>query len=233
MKAFLLAAGLGTRLRPLTDTIPKCMVPIQGRSLLDIWLDSLAGAGVDEVLVNLHHRADVVRGHLAGRSAPPIVRTVYEEELLGSAGTMAANKDWVDGEDLVLACNADNLTDFDLRSLVAAHQATGAIATLTLFHAERPAECGIVEVDRSGRMIAFREKPSTPASDLANAGMYVFHPCIIDEITGPPPKDIGYDVLPSLVGRAHTITVDSYFRDIGTPEALQRAQQEWPRVGRR
>ncbi len=227
MKAFLLAAGLGTRLRPVTDTIPKCMVSIGGRRLLDIWLDSLAGAGVDEVLINLHHLPDVVRHHLESRSGPPVVHTVYEERLLGSAGTLVANKEWVVGEELVLVCNADNLTDFDLRSLITAHRRWRPIATVAVFRADRPTECGIVDVDATGRMIGFSEKPSKPKSDLANAGIYAFEPRLIDEIGDAPPKDIGYDVLPRLVGRARTLAVPGYFRDIGTPEALQRAQQEW------
>ena len=118
MKAFLLAAGVGSRLRPITDTIPKCMVAIDGQPLLDIWLDAFDRAGVDEVTVNLHHLPDVVRRHIAARTGPPAVRMVFEPELLGSAGTLMANREWVDGDEPFLACNADNLTDFDLRSLV-------------------------------------------------------------------------------------------------------------------
>jgi mannose-1-phosphate guanylyltransferase len=227
MKAFLLAAGLGTRLWPITETIPKCMVPIGGRPLLDIWRDSLAVAGVDEVLINLHHRAEVIWNHVQEWRGPPMVRMVYEQELLGSAGTLVKNKGWVDAEEMILVCNADNLTNFDLRSLIDAHRKSGAIATLTLFHAERPSECGVVEIDDSGRMIAFSEKPDEPTGDLANAGIYAFDPCVIDLVLGPPPNDIGYDILPLLVGRAQTVIISDYFRDIGTPEALQRAQHEW------
>src|SRR5215469_12570358 len=87
VKAFLLAAGVGSRLRPITDTTPKCMLVFDGRPLVDIWLDAFDRAGVDEVLVNLHHLPDVVQGHLAARTAPPTVRTFFEPELLGSAGT--------------------------------------------------------------------------------------------------------------------------------------------------
>ena len=89
VKAFLLAAGVGSRLRPITDTTPKCMLAIDDRPLLDIWLDAFDRAGVDEVLVNLHHLPDVVRRHLAARTAPPAVRTFFEPELLGSAGHAA------------------------------------------------------------------------------------------------------------------------------------------------
>jgi mannose-1-phosphate guanylyltransferase len=228
MKAFLLAAGVGTRLRPITDTIPKCMVAIDGQPLLDIWLDAFDRAGIDEVLVNLHHLPDVVRHHIAGRIGPPAVRTFFEPELLGSAGTLIANRQWVEREELFLACYADNLTDFDLRSLVQAHRQHDAIATLTVFHSERPWAGGVVEVDAVGRVTGYVEKPANPVSDLTNAGMYAFHPSVLDEIDGVPPKDIGFDLLPRLVGRARVVLVEEYFRDIGTADAYQRARKEWP-----
>jgi mannose-1-phosphate guanylyltransferase len=228
MKAVLLAAGVGSRLRPLTDTIPKAMLIIDDRPLLDIWLDALDKAGVDEVLINLHHLPDVIRRHVASRSGPPAVRLVFEPELLGSAGTLRSNRWWLSGEELFLACNADNLTDFDLRSLIDAHRSHDCIATLTVFRSEQPSAGGVVELDATGSVISFVEKPSKPASDLTNAGLYAFHPRVIDEIEGLPPRDIGYDLLPRLVGRAKAIPVEGYFRDVGTADAYQRVQREWP-----
>ena len=233
MKAFLLAAGLGSRLRPITDTTPKCMLVIDDRPLLDIWLDAFDRAGIDEVLVNLHHLPDIVRQHVAARPGPPAVRTVFEPELLGSAGTLAANRRWVDADEMFLACNADNLTDFDPRSLIDVHRGGGAVATLAVFHSERPSAGGVVELDTTGTVVGFEEKPSEPVSDLTNAGMYAFHPCVLDEISGTRPADIGYDLLPRLVGRAKATIVNGYFRDVGTVDAYRRAREEWPvRVSR-
>ncbi len=228
MKAFLLAAGVGSRLRPITDTIPKCMVPVDGRPMLDIWLDALDRAGVEEVLVNLHHLPHVVRRHLDDRIGPPAVSTFFERELLGSAGTLRANRAWIGTDEMFLACYADNLTDFDLRSLVQAHQEHGPPATLAVFHSEHPSTGGVMELDGSGTMTGFTEKPENPASDLVNAGIYAFHPSVLDEITGPSPRDIGYDLLPRLVGRAKVVPVEGYFRDIGTVAAYERAQRDWP-----
>lgn len=228
MKAFLLAAGTGSRLRPITDKTPKCMLAFGGRSLLDIWLDAFCRAGVDEVLINLHHLADEVCRHVSARPAPPAVRLVFEPELLGSAGTLRANRHWVDGEELFLACYADNLTDFDLRTLIDAHSRGGAVATLTVFRSARPREGGVIALDDAGTVINFAEKPREPLSDLTNAGMYAFHPSVIDQIVGPPPVDIGYDLLPRLVGHARAISVDGYFADIGTAEAYRRAGEDWP-----
>jgi mannose-1-phosphate guanylyltransferase len=228
MKAFLLAAGVGSRLRPITDTIPKCMVPIDGQPMLDIWLDAFDRAGVDEVLVNVHHLPDVVRDHLDARADTPAVHTFFEPELLGSAGTLAANRAWVEGEELFLACYADNLTDFDLSALIKAHQEHDAIATLTVFHSERPSAGGVMELDATGTVVGFEEKPAHPVSDLVNAGIYAFRPGVLDELGGPAPLDIGYDLLPRLVGRAKALPVEGYFRDIGTIQAYEQAQREWP-----
>jgi mannose-1-phosphate guanylyltransferase len=228
VKAFVLAAGVGSRLRPLTDTVPKCLVPVDGQPMLDIWLDALDRAGVDEVLINLHHLPDAVRRHVAARTAPPAVRTVFEPELLGSAGTLAAHRAWVEKEEFFLVTYADNLTDFDLRTLVQAHRDHDAIATWTVFHSERPSAGGVVELDATGRVIGFVEKPPHPVSDLTNAGMYAFHPSVLEEIGGAPPQDIGFDLLPRLVGRARAVLVEGYFRDIGTTDAYRQARQEWP-----
>jgi mannose-1-phosphate guanylyltransferase len=231
VKAFLLAAGLGTRLRPVTDRTPKCLLPIGDRVLLDIWLDALAAVGVDEVLVNLHHLAPVVRAHLAGRTGGPAVRPAEEPVLLGSAGTLLAHREFVAGEEMFLAVNADNLTDFDLGRLVTAHRTGDALATLTLFRAPRPSECGIVAVD-GDRVVGYVEKPADPPGDLANAGIYAFHPGVLDLLDPAAvgaPLDIGYDLLPRLVGRARAVALGGcYFLDIGTPAALARARHEWP-----
>jgi len=228
VKAFLLAAGIGNRLRPITDTVPKCMVRIDDRPLLDIWLDAFDRAGVEEVLVNLHYLPEVVRSHLAARTRPPEVRTSFEPELLGSAGTLRANRQWVEGEDLFLACNADNLTDFDLSSLIGAHRENQAIATLAVFHSPNPSAGGVVDLDADGRIVGFVEKPREPVCDLTNAGMYAFGPSVLHEIGGTGPRDIGYDLLPRLVGRAQAVLVEGYFRDVGTPDDLRRAREEWP-----
>jgi mannose-1-phosphate guanylyltransferase len=233
VKAFLLAAGLGTRLRPLTEHMPKCLLPVDGRSLIDIWLDALHRAGIDEVLVNLHHLPELVDDHLAARTSRgvgPEVRTVFEPELLGSAGTLRANRAWVEGEEFFLAINADNLTDFDLRILMAAHRPRGVLATLALFKSPVPSACGIVELGPDGLVAGFVEKPPAPVGDLANAGMYAFDPSaldLLDGVGGAASVDIGYHLLPLLVGRAGGVLVEGYFRDIGTGEAYELAQTEW------
>jgi mannose-1-phosphate guanylyltransferase len=233
MKAFLLAAGLGTRLRPITNNTPKCLVRVDDRPLLDIWLESFAQAGVDEVLVNAHYMAEIVARHLAARTGSPSVRMSFEPELLGSAGTLRANRRWVEDEEMFLVCYADNLTSFDLGLLIDAHRERWPIATLAAFHSENPAAGGVLQVALDGRVVGFEEKPAEPATDLVNAGMYAFSPDVIDEIDAELPRDIGYHLLPRLVGRAFAVPVECYFRDIGTVEAYQHAREEWPALARR
>jgi mannose-1-phosphate guanylyltransferase len=234
VKAFLLAAGLGTRLRPLTDRVPKCLVDIGGRPLLDIWLDALAAAGIDEVLLNVHHLHHLVEEHVVARAGrAPFVKVVHEPVLLGSAGTLHANRDFVAGERFFLAINADNLTTFDVGRLVQAHHDAPMLATLAVFRAPHPERCGIVTV-KDGLVVAFEEKPAHPLSDLANAGLYVFDPRVLDLVEGAGPLDIGRHLLPKVVGKSRVLDIgESFFIDIGTPEALEDARAAWPRGAER
>jgi mannose-1-phosphate guanylyltransferase len=228
-----MAAGTGTRLRPITNTIPKCLVPIQGVPLLDIWLEALAEAGIEEVLLNLHYLPGKVEDHLRAQPTPVRVVTSFEPELLGSAGTLRAHQDWVGDNERFVVCYADNLTDFKVGELAYFHCERGATASLALFRAPDPSACGIVELDDMGRVTGFEEKPQRPVSDLANAGIYVFESAVLGEILGPAPQDIGFDLLPRLIGRAWGLPIEGYFRDIGTIEAYQRAQLEWNPGGSR
>ena len=132
MKAFLLAGGNGTRLRPLTDSVPKCLVPIQGNPLLDIWLELCARSGITEVLINLHAHGQVVEKHLAGKSSPVMVRVVHEKQLLGSAGTIAANQSWIASDPAFWILYADVLTITDLRRMTEFPFLHGRVATVGL-----------------------------------------------------------------------------------------------------
>lgn len=233
MKAVVLAAGRGTRLRPLTDHLPKCLVTVGGKSLLDHWLDTLATVGVQDVVVNTHHLAPQVWDHVATRAERmPHVRVAHEPTLLGSAGTLAAHAEFLASDEVFLAVNADTLTTFDLGELIAAHQRRRPLATVAVFHASDPTACGVLDVDATGRMVGFEEKPANPRGDLANAGMYAFHADVLAMITSvAPPIDIGNHLLPRLVGSALTVDIGGAFlTDIGTPQALRGAREAWMEV---
>lgn len=221
MRALLLAAGLGTRLRPLTDSVPKCLVPIKGEPLLGIWLGQLRKAGIGPCLVNTHHLADQVRSFVSNGDYRRDVTLVHEAELLGTAGTLIANIDFFNGQDGLLI-HADNYCRADLRQFVDAHQArpAGCLMTMMVFRSENPSSCGIVELDERGVVIDFHEKVTSPPGNLANGAVYILAPELLDAL-GIEMKhmtDFSTEVLPRLTGRIHTYETREVFCDIGTPE---------------
>lgn len=231
MKAYLLAAGYGTRLRPLTDTIPKCLVPIHGQPLLDWWLALLRRHGVTDVLVNTHYLPEPVRAFIKDYNRQNTGLTVYETyepELLGSGGTIRKNRAFVRGEKDFLICYADNLTDADLAAFGEFHRKHDGVLSMAIFHTNVPKQCGIAELDADGRIVAFEEKPENPAGNLANAGIYMASQGIFRYLEPDKPVlDIGKDVLPRLVRQMYGWYTDGYLIDIGTPENYRKANEEW------
>ena len=237
-KAFLLSAGLGTRLRPLTNEIPKCLLPIDGRPLLEIWLEHIAEHDIEEVLVNTHWRREQVDHFLnCYRRKGLKVLPFNEPTLLGSAGTLLANRNWIaDGEPFFILYG-DNLTDVDLGGMLEAHRRHGLPFTLGVFRAADPTRCGIAEVGPDGLVTSFVEKPEHPKSDKAAAGIYIADNRIFEffpkenSITGP--LDLGFHVIPRLVGRMKAYSIDEFLMDIGTLEAYGEARRLWAaRTGR-
>ena len=230
-KAFLLAAGLGTRLRPLTDKIPKCLLPIQGTPLLSIWLSACEQLGIEEVLINTHHFAQEVRNWAQQQKSTVRIHLFQEENLLGSAGTIAANRNFIGGDDDFFIFYADNLVRANWEALKSFHLRHTGVLTMALFRTPKPASCGIVSHDESGRITNFEEKPADPKSDLANAGIYIARRGLFELLPHRPVMDFGKDVIPGLAGHAWGCLLDGYILDIGTPENYQRALVEWPIAG--
>ncbi len=230
MKAFLLAGGEGRRLRPLTDRMPKCLVPIRGTPLLAIWLDTLEREGVEEALINVSQHADQVARFLDGRrQRPPQVHLIREDRPGGTATTVLANRAFVEGEESFWIVYADNLTDMPLAPMVAFHERHEAPLTIALFRTPEPGAAGIVTLEPGGRIARFEEKPERPEGNLANAGVYLARQSIFDAIPRDVAEaDFGYDVLPGLVGRMYGYLISGYFADIGTADRLARANVEWP-----
>ncbi len=232
VRAILLAAGLGSRLRPLTDAVPKCLIPIAGRPLVDYWFDRLAEVGAYEVLINTHHHAARVREHIDHINAKGRFRVAesYERVLLGSAGTVHANRSFIkEGEDCLIVY-ADNLSNVDLAEMMCVHRSHGDPITMMLFHAPRPEHCGIAELNGDGRIVGFVEKPSHPRTDLANGGVYALSFDAYRQIADMNRCDLAFDVLPAFVGRMRGWVWEGYHRDIGTPESLRQARIDAPRV---
>jgi len=226
MRAILLAAGLGTRLRPLTNQIPKCLVTIKGKPLLGIWLDKLTEVGVESILVNTHHLADKVEAYVASGNYKGSVVAVNEPILLGTAGTLIANLPFFENEDGFLV-HADNYIREDLWKFVAAHKmrSPGCVITMLTFRSDNPSACGIVEVDERGVVIRFHEKVLSPPGNLANGAVYILSPELINRLAldWVAPTDFSVDILPTLLGRIQTYETTGLFIDIGTPSAYAKA----------
>lgn len=227
MKAILLSAGLGTRLRPLTNSVPKCLVPINGRPLMDYWMHGLFASGVDRVLVNLHYLPAAVLEYIAGSEFSDRIDTVMENDLLGTAGTLKANQNYLkDGAFFV--AHADNFCVSNIRDFISAHQARrkGVLATMMTFVADEPSECGIVELDDFGHVLAFHEKKPDPPGNLANGAVYVLEPQIFDIINSLENKeilDISLDVIPKILPEIATWQNRECHIDVGTIERYEQA----------
>jgi mannose-1-phosphate guanylyltransferase len=228
-RALLLAGGEGTRLRPLTLSLPKCLVPIRGVPLLAFWLDLVFRSGVERALVNTHYLPDQVRDFCRSSPWARRIDLVHEETLLGTAGTLRANAGYVAGGTFLMA-HADNLSRFDMGAFCEAHQARPAecLGTMMTFTTDRPRDCGIVERDGRGVAVAVHEKVDAPPGNLANAAVFLLEPAVLAELAKrPQASDFCRDIVPALAGRWFTFHNSTYHRDIGTPDAFARAQAEF------
>jgi mannose-1-phosphate guanylyltransferase/mannose-1-phosphate guanylyltransferase/phosphomannomutase len=216
-----LAAGLGTRLRPLTYEITKPMVPVLDRPVMEHIVELLERHGFHEVIANLHYFPETIREHFGER-----MQYRYEPELLGTAGGVRACADFF-GEEAFLVISGDALTDIDLRALAETHRSTGGIATLAVKQVPDTREFGVVLHDREGRITGFQEKPSPDEalSDLGNCGIYVFDPRIFDYFPDRPFVDWAKDVFPVLLENDvpfYIHEVREYWNDIGSLSELRK-----------
>jgi mannose-1-phosphate guanylyltransferase len=228
MKAFLLAGGLGTRLRPLTDTTPKCLLPIRGVPVLQIWFELCRRYGIEDILINVHSHGEAVRNFIAANKGNLRVRLFEEPTLLGSAGTILANQAWVRNEESFWIFYADVLTTADLRRMRDFHHTQHQIATIGVYEVPDPSRCGIVKVDAAGVVRDFVEKPKTHIGSLAFSGLMLAKPAFLDLIPQTLPADLGFHALPLAVGRMAAYPLQDFLIDVGTLETYQAAQEMWP-----
>jgi mannose-1-phosphate guanylyltransferase len=228
MQALILAGGEGTRLRPLTLTVPKPVVPLANRPFITYMLDWLRRHGFDDVVMSCGFLAQGVRRVLGdGRLDGVTIRYVDEPEPLGTAGAVKLAEPVLGERFAVL--NGDVLTDLDLSALRTFHGQRQASATLGLFPVEDPSTYGVVVTDDHGRVEAFVEKPApgTAPSNNINAGMYILEHEVLDRIDAGRPVSFEREVFPSLVGQGlHAMPLDGYWMDIGTPERYLEATRD-------
>ena len=221
MKAMVLAAGLGTRLKPITFEIPKPMVPVLDRPVMAHIVGMLERQGFDELIANLHYYPDTIRDYFGDR-----LEYRFEEELLGTAGGVRNVADFF-GDDPIVVVSGDALTDLDLNALLARHREAGGIGTLTVKKVADTREYGVVIHDSEGRIQGFQEKPD-PAealSDLGNCGIYCFSPAIFDYFPSEPFADWAQDVCPALLEGDvpfYVHEIEDYWNDVGSLEELRQ-----------
>ncbi|WP_116947195.1 nucleotidyltransferase family protein [Jiangella endophytica] len=222
-QAVILAGGQGSRLKPYTDTVPKVMIEIAGRCIIDHQLDWLAEAGVTDVVVSAGHLSDVLVAHLDSRELPVRVRTVVEDQPLGRGGGLKyAGKQLPDPAQGWYALNGDIWTRFDLRGMTSYHLERQAVATIALARPRMP--WGVVELDELGRVTDFVESPPSPYP--INGGVYVFSPQILDLL--PDVGDHERTTFPSLAKERLLAgyPIDTYWRAIDTAKDLSEAAKE-------
>lgn len=227
MKGMILAAGEGRRLRPLTDQLPKPMLPLAGRPLLEHIIVHLRHCGLTDLAVNLYHLPTAVIDYFGdGRRWGINLRYSVEEHLLGSAGGVKRLEPFFD--ETFVVYYGDVLTWADLRPMIELHRRTGAPATLGLYEVPDPWNRGIVELDQNGMIVRFAEKPPREQvfSNLANAGIYILEPAVLARIPDGQPYDFGHDVFPAMLAAGLPLAgyvLDDFLIDIGLPEKYEEA----------
>ena len=233
-QAMLLAAGLGTRLRPLTDAMPKCMVPVAGKPVLQHNIEWLRSWGVEDLVVNLHWQPETVTRHCGDGSGLGVrIRYSYEPELLGTAGSVSATRQFFLRERFWVVY-ADNLIDCDLQGVNDLHLANRAVLTMVLHWRKDVSASGVVALEEDHRIAAFREKPAPDEalSHWVNAGLFLCEPDVLASVPEGRPSDFGHDVLPAMLAAGerlygYTMGPDEGLWWIDTPQDLQRVREEW------
>jgi NDP-sugar pyrophosphorylase family protein len=236
-KAMVLAAGEGTRLRPLTLTTPKAMVPIGGRPLLAHTLAWLKKYGITEIGINLHYLGQNIIDYF-GDGAAYGLKITYSQEpaLLGTAGGVKKLESLFHGSRFAVIY-ADVLAEFDLNAMATFHFKNGSFATLALSSVPNPNQKGIVELDNQSRILNFTEKPlqGTEKSNLASGGIYILEPEVLDYIPSTGPADFGFDIFPALLNQGrplygYVLPPSAYLLDIGSLEKYRQANEDYPRL---
>ena len=229
IKALLLSGGYGKRLRPLTEKIPKCLIEINRKPMLEHWLSKLEEIGCDSCLINTHYLSEKVQNFLRNRKKSKMnIKEVYEEKLFGTAGTLIKNSNFFKDCN-TLMIHTDNMTNFDLNKLILANskRPKKCLMTMLTFQTESPSSCGIVLKDKNDVLQEFMEKIKDPPSKIANAAIYLFDSNFIDKliIEVPNAKDFSLDVIPKFLNRIYTFHTDDILIDIGNIKNLKKAKK--------
>ncbi len=230
MKALFLAGGFGTRLKPITNDLPKPMVPIMGKPLLERNVESLKKHGIDEVVLSTCYKPHKIEKYFEdGKRLGVKISYISEDVPLGTAGAIKNAQRFFD--DTFLVFNADILSDIDISEMISFHKAKGALATIAVTQVDNPSAYGVIEHDQNGFITAFKEKPQPheSCSNLINAGVYIFEPQLLNEIPCGRAVSIERETYPLLLQKGFKIAVYnrcSYWLDLGTPGKYLKAHKD-------
>ncbi|MEO8291567.1 MAG: NDP-sugar synthase [Actinomycetota bacterium] len=227
MKAVVLVGGEGTRLRPLTETTPKPLIPVMDRRFLDHVLDHLARHGVEEAILSSPYLEETFVPFVAARrDTAPAIEWITETEPLGTGGAILQALDHLATEEPVLALNGDILTDLDLTAMLAFHRERGAAVTISLTHVEDARPFGLVPTDDRGRVHEFREKPVDPIPGEVNAGTYLLNPAALGGFERGRNLSIEREIFPPVIAHGEPVygfLSHGYWMDLGTPAKYLQA----------
>lgn len=233
MKALLLAAGLGSRLRPITNFTPKCLIEIDNKPLLDYWFDLLEEGNISEVIINTHYLAEKVSNYLKQRRFKIPVHEIYEKKLLGTAGTLINNRKFYQNEP-VLVIHADNLSIFPLKKFIDTFIERNKKIEITMmtYVTDTPESCGIVKLNQGGIVTKFYEKSQKDHGQIANGAIYIVSPNVLNFIESLKKNEVDFstEVIPNFLGKINTFHNNIYHRDIGTYTSLELAKSDFPRL---
>ena len=232
VKAMILAAGEGTRLKPLTLETPKVLLPIGGPPLIEYTLTWLRSHGISEVAINLYHLGDKIKDYLGSGSRLGVnISYSQEETLLGTAGGVKRIEHFFNTT-FVVVCG-DILTDFDLRGMIQFHREKKAMATIAVLEVSNPWDVGIVDMNEEGRILSFIEKPhpGSVRSNLSSGGVYVLDKEILDYIPSQGFCDFAYDIFPMIIklglpAYGYCLNHEDYLTDIGTIDKYHQANED-------
>ena len=225
MKAVILVGGEGTRMRPLTETVPKPLLPLMDRRSLDHVLDHLARHGVHEVVLSSPYLEQEFQPFIEARRGDPAITWITETHALGTGGAIVNALEEA-GDEPFFALNGDILTDLDLTAMKAFHEAQGAAVTIALHHEEDARAFGLVATDDDAKVLEFREKPEALVPGDVNAGTYLLDPAVLARWTPGENASIERDIFPAVIAAAHPVygfVADAYWLDLGTPEKYLQA----------
>jgi len=225
---FLLAAGEGTRLKPITNFWPKCLMQINKRPLLEYWVQKLKKNNCRNIYINVNYLAEIVEKFIEENNYSKNIKILKEEALFGTAGSIRRHKDSFKRGPLMLI-HADNWSNANLLNLYEKHLARPKKCCMTLlaFRCEDITQCGILSINQKDILVEIKEKPLRSNTNLANAAIYIIEDEVLDFIkSNKQINDIAMDVLPNFIERIFVVETNEIHRDIGSFEQLKKAQMD-------